>query len=65
VTVRRILDVTVTIDHDVVDGGPAERFGADLRRLIEQAIGLRVYDEQPSSREHDGDGTAGQESGEG
>ncbi len=35
VTVRRILDVTVQIDHRVVDGGPAGRFGATLRRLLE------------------------------
>jgi pyruvate/2-oxoglutarate dehydrogenase complex dihydrolipoamide acyltransferase (E2) component len=35
VIVRRILDVTVQIDHRVVDGGPAGRFGATLRRLLE------------------------------
>jgi pyruvate/2-oxoglutarate dehydrogenase complex dihydrolipoamide acyltransferase (E2) component len=31
---RDILDLTVTIDHNVVDGAPATRFGADLRRLL-------------------------------
>lgn len=35
VGVRRILDVTVQIDHRVVDGGPAARFGVTLRRLLE------------------------------
>ena len=35
VAVRRILDVSVTIDHRVVDGGPAARFGATLRTLLE------------------------------
>ena len=35
VVVRRILDVSVTIDHRVVDGGPAARFGATLRTLLE------------------------------
>jgi hypothetical protein len=35
VTVRRILAVTVQIDHRVVDGGPAARFGATLRDLLE------------------------------
>jgi hypothetical protein len=35
VTVRRILDITVQIDHRVVDGGPAGRFGATLRNLLE------------------------------
>ena len=35
--VRDVLDLTVTIDHNVVDGAPATRFGADLlRRRMEQ-----------------------------
>ncbi len=37
VEVRDILDLTVTIDHNVVDGAPATRFGAALRELIESA----------------------------
>ncbi len=32
---RDILDLTVTVDHDVVDGAPAARFVADLRRRLE------------------------------
>lgn len=36
VVVRDVLDLTVTIDHNVVDGAPATRFGADLRRRMEQ-----------------------------
>jgi pyruvate/2-oxoglutarate dehydrogenase complex dihydrolipoamide acyltransferase (E2) component len=32
---RDILDLTVTVDHNVVDGAPAARFVADLRRMIE------------------------------
>jgi pyruvate/2-oxoglutarate dehydrogenase complex dihydrolipoamide acyltransferase (E2) component len=35
IVVRDVLDLTVTVDHNVVDGGPATRFGADLRRAIE------------------------------
>jgi pyruvate/2-oxoglutarate dehydrogenase complex dihydrolipoamide acyltransferase (E2) component len=35
VRVRDVLDLTVTIDHNVVDGAPATRFGADLRRRLE------------------------------
>jgi pyruvate/2-oxoglutarate dehydrogenase complex dihydrolipoamide acyltransferase (E2) component len=35
VVVRDVLDLTVTIDHEVVDGAPATRFGADLRRRME------------------------------
>jgi pyruvate/2-oxoglutarate dehydrogenase complex dihydrolipoamide acyltransferase (E2) component len=37
VQVRDVLDLTVQIDHNVVDGAPAARFAADLRRLIEVA----------------------------
>ena len=33
--VRTILDLTVQIDHRVVDGAPAARFGATLRQLLE------------------------------
>jgi pyruvate/2-oxoglutarate dehydrogenase complex dihydrolipoamide acyltransferase (E2) component len=41
VEVRKVLDMTVTIDHNVVDGAPAARFGAELRHLIESAQLLR------------------------
>jgi pyruvate/2-oxoglutarate dehydrogenase complex dihydrolipoamide acyltransferase (E2) component len=37
---RQTLNVTVTVDHDIVDGGPAARFGQTLTRLIEEAAGL-------------------------
>jgi pyruvate/2-oxoglutarate dehydrogenase complex dihydrolipoamide acyltransferase (E2) component len=37
VVVRDVLDLTVTIDHNVVDGAPATRFGADLRRRMESS----------------------------
>jgi pyruvate/2-oxoglutarate dehydrogenase complex dihydrolipoamide acyltransferase (E2) component len=37
VEARQVLDLTVTVDHNVVDGAPAARFVADMRRLIEQA----------------------------
>jgi pyruvate/2-oxoglutarate dehydrogenase complex dihydrolipoamide acyltransferase (E2) component len=30
----------VTIDHNVVDGAPATRFGADLRQLLHTAAAL-------------------------
>ncbi|SER88016.1 2-oxo acid dehydrogenase subunit E2 [Natrinema salaciae] len=41
VTTRAVLDLTVTFDHDVVDGAPAARFVQRLRELIENAHGLR------------------------
>lgn len=37
---RDLLDLTVTVDHNVVDGAPATRFGADLRRQLEGAAAL-------------------------
>jgi len=38
---REVLDLTVTIDHNVVDGAPATRFGAELRHLIETTAALQ------------------------
>lgn len=35
IVMRDVLDLTVTVDHNVVDGSPATRFGADLRRRME------------------------------
>ena len=35
VRVRRILDLSAQVDHRVVDGAPAARFGAKLRQLLE------------------------------
>lgn len=40
VTVRDVLDLTLAIDHNVVDGAPATRFGAELREIIESAAVL-------------------------
>jgi pyruvate/2-oxoglutarate dehydrogenase complex dihydrolipoamide acyltransferase (E2) component len=40
VEVREVLDITVTIDHNVVDGAPATRFAADFRRLLSTAAVL-------------------------
>jgi pyruvate/2-oxoglutarate dehydrogenase complex dihydrolipoamide acyltransferase (E2) component len=41
VLVRDVLDLTISVDHNVVDGGPATRFGATLRRLVETAAALQ------------------------
>ena len=40
IEVRDMLDLTVAVDHNVVDGAPATRFGAELRRLMESAAVL-------------------------
>ncbi len=49
IELRDVLDVTVTIDHNVVDGAPATRFGADLRRLMESGAVLITTDQQSSA----------------
>ena len=48
---RRVLDLTVSSDHNVVDGAPAARFGAELRRLIETAGALRCSRKNASRAE--------------
>ena len=42
-----LLDLTVTIDHNVVDGAPATRFAADLRQIMQQAAVLLWAAEPP------------------
>jgi pyruvate/2-oxoglutarate dehydrogenase complex dihydrolipoamide acyltransferase (E2) component len=37
---REMLDLTVTYDHDVIDGAPAARFTRRLVELIESGYGL-------------------------
>jgi pyruvate/2-oxoglutarate dehydrogenase complex dihydrolipoamide acyltransferase (E2) component len=41
VEAREVLDLTLSIDHNVVDGAPAARFGAEVRQLMENAVVLR------------------------
>jgi len=50
VMVRDVLDLTITIDHNITDGAPATRFGASLRRLIENADALNPHD--PAAADH-------------
>lgn len=40
VEVRKYLSVTVSFDHDIVDGAPAARFMQRLKKLIESGYGL-------------------------
>jgi pyruvate/2-oxoglutarate dehydrogenase complex dihydrolipoamide acyltransferase (E2) component len=42
---REILNLTVTFDHDIVDGAPATRFTRRLVELIERGYGLEEGDE--------------------
>ena len=41
---REILNLTVSFDHDIVDGGPATRFVRRLVELIESGYGLEEMD---------------------
>jgi pyruvate/2-oxoglutarate dehydrogenase complex dihydrolipoamide acyltransferase (E2) component len=40
VEVREHLALTISVDHDLVDGAPAARFSAELRTLLERGDGL-------------------------
>lgn len=40
VEVREYLSLTVSVDHDIVDGAPATRFSRRLKELIEKGCGL-------------------------
>jgi pyruvate/2-oxoglutarate dehydrogenase complex dihydrolipoamide acyltransferase (E2) component len=37
---REVLCLTLSFDHTVVDGGPAARFAATLRTIVEEATVL-------------------------
>jgi len=47
---REILDMTLSFDHDIVDGAPAARFASRLRQLIESAEGLDDPNAPPGMR---------------
>lgn len=40
VATREYLSLTITVDHDIVDGAPAARFAQRLKELIESGYGL-------------------------
>jgi 2-oxoacid dehydrogenases acyltransferase (catalytic domain) len=42
-TVREYLSLTISVDHDIVDGAPAARFTQRLKDLIESGYGLGRY----------------------
>ena len=48
ILIREYLDMTVSIDHDVVDGAPAARFVQSLRTLLEAGYGLIDLEESTS-----------------
>jgi pyruvate/2-oxoglutarate dehydrogenase complex dihydrolipoamide acyltransferase (E2) component len=40
IAIREYLDLTISFDHDIVDGAPAARFSQKLKGLIESGYGL-------------------------
>jgi pyruvate/2-oxoglutarate dehydrogenase complex dihydrolipoamide acyltransferase (E2) component len=52
IAIREYLDLTVSVDHDVVDGAPAARFVQAFRALLEAAHGLRDVDESTALPPH-------------
>ncbi len=56
VLIRDVLDLTVTIDHNVVDGAPAARFGAELRRRLEDGATAAEAIHAPADHQQRGKG---------
>jgi pyruvate/2-oxoglutarate dehydrogenase complex dihydrolipoamide acyltransferase (E2) component len=44
IEIRQYMSVTVSIDHDIIDGAPAARFIQRLKELVEGADGLGDWD---------------------
>lgn len=44
---REFLGVTISIDHDIVDGAPAARFCQQLRELVENSYGIAGFVGKP------------------
>jgi pyruvate/2-oxoglutarate dehydrogenase complex dihydrolipoamide acyltransferase (E2) component len=42
IRIREILNLTLSMNHDIVDGAPAARFASNLTQLIEAAHGLEA-----------------------
>ena len=40
IAIREYLCLTVSLDHDIIDGAPAARFVTRLKELIESGFGL-------------------------
>ena len=53
---REWLQLTISVDHDVVDGAPTARFVSRLRSLLTAADGLRNL--QPQRQDHAGQGVS-------
>lgn len=43
IEIREYLSLTVSVDHDIVDGAPATRFAKRLRELMETGFGIAAF----------------------
>ena len=41
IEIRKVMSVTVSFDHDVIDGAPAARFIHQLKKLVENGFDLK------------------------
>ena len=57
IALRDSLSLTVSFDHDIIDGAPAARFTQRLKELIESGYGLDASTEE---KEHAGAKAAAQ-----
>lgn len=48
IEIRELLNITVSFDHNVVDGAPAARFVQRLKELIESSYGLQESKDNPA-----------------
>ncbi|HEU5347629.1 MAG TPA: 2-oxo acid dehydrogenase subunit E2 [Ktedonobacterales bacterium] len=53
-TVREYLSLTISVDHDIVDGAPAARFTQRLKELIESGYGLEHLTAEPEQARAEG-----------
>lgn len=44
IEIREYLCLTLSFDHDIIDGAPAARFTQQFREFIEMAYGLEAYE---------------------
>ena len=49
IEIREYLSLTISVDHDIVDGAPATRFSKRLKELIESASGFEADSRRPRS----------------
>jgi hypothetical protein len=49
IAIREYLDMTMSFDHDIIDGAPAARLAMRLKELIESGFGLIDTDSETES----------------